>query len=219
MEEVFSVTEQDRARMKAYGLDPEKLRGCSVRTYYFGEQVITEGQPIDHIFLVTDGKAKVGTMAPNGKNLILCFYVCRGLLGDLELCSDTSLGNSTVTALIQFRCVAIPTDCNRDYLFGNLAFIRTAAFELSKKLRQHTEGIVANTFYPAEIRLCRYILDAADKLWFRDIMTDVACSVGVSYRHLYRMMGTLCREGILEKTASGYRICKPDVLAERCRAQ
>ena len=78
---------------------------------------------------------------------------------------------------------------------------------------------MANTFYPAEIRLCRYILDAADKLWFRDIMTDVACSVGVSYRHLYRMMGTLCREGILDKTASGYRICKPDVLAERCRAQ
>ena len=78
--------------------------------------------------------------------------------------------------------------------------------------------MIENTLYTAEMRLCRYILDASDGDRFRDVMMDVAYSIGVSYRHLYRMMGVLCRDGILQKNQTGYRICDRARLQERGRS-
>ena len=78
-----------------------------------------------------------------------------------------------------------------------------------------TEQTVENTLYTAEIRLCRYILAASDNSLVRDIMTDVSYSVGISYRHLYRMMSVLCNDGVLEKTNQGYQICDMEQLKKR----
>lgn len=93
------------------------------------------------------------------------------------------------------------------YLDSNLAFTRIAAAALADKLLQRSGNVVENTLYTAQTRLCRYIFDTASGDHFRDVMTNVTYSIDISYRHLYRMMGQLCRENILEKDTSGYRIC------------
>ena len=116
-----------------------------------------------------------------------------------------------------FRCITIPTDRNKAYLLGNPAFTCIAASQLAKKLMRSTEQTVENTLYTAEIRLCRYILAASDNSLFRDVMTDVSYSVGISYRHLYRMMNGLCSDGVLEKTGEGYRICDMEQLKKRAQ--
>lgn len=66
--------------------------------------------------------------------------------------------------------------------------------------------VMKNTPGSSCTRIRSYIIGAEERGVFRDIMTDTAASVGTSYRHLYRMMGELCTEGILEKRPSGYRI-------------
>ena len=50
--------------------------------------------------------------------------------------------------------------------------------------------------------------------------TEVAQSVGISYRHVFRILGELCREGILERTKSGFRIRDRERLRQRsCEAE
>lgn len=66
--------------------------------------------------------------------------------------------------------------------------------------------VMKNTPGSFRTRIRSYILGAEERGIFRDIMTDTAASVGTNYRHLYRMMGELCSEGILEKRPTGYRI-------------
>jgi CRP-like cAMP-binding protein len=215
MKETFTITPHDTALIQQYGLAPEKLQNCSVRSYSFGERIISEGRPNGLLFIITGGKAKVGVTAPNGKNIVLCFYISKGLLGEVELFSDTSAASTTVTAMNELRCIVIPTDRNKAYLLGNPAFTRIAASQLSEKLMQSTDKTVENTLYTAEIRLCRYIFAAANNALFRDVMTDVSYSIGTSYRHLYRMIGALCKDRILEKTNEGYRICNMEQLKER----
>lgn len=217
MKEIFELTEMEAAVIRRYGLSPEKLCGCSARTYAFGETVLSEGLQNDWLFLVVSRKAKVGAAAPNGKNLILYFYISDGLIGEAELFSDMPVGSTSVTALENFRCIAVPTEPNREYLTGNPAFTRSAAAELAQKLIRSTDRVVEATLYSSEVRLCRYILAASQGRCFRDIMTDVAYSIGISYRHLYRTIGTLCRDGILEKTDAGYRICDLKELNRRSR--
>lgn len=206
MKESNILEKRDLMILQQYGLDKNKLYNCSIRTYYFSERVITEGIRCENLIIVTDGKAKVGTMTPNGKNLILCFYISSGILGDLELMIDSGLGSSTVTALNDLRCICIPVEENKQYLLNNLQFIRIVCKELAEKLQKDVDTTVIHTLYSGQTRLCRYILEASHDRWFRDIMSDVAYSIGISYRHLYRMIGKLCDDGILEKTDKGYYI-------------
>lgn len=200
--------------IRKYGLEPEKLKNCIVCSYDFGDLVVKEDREIDYLFLIIEGRAKVGVAAPNGKNLIICFYISDGLIGEVEYYSNTNIGCTTVTALGKLDCVAIPAAENRSYLNNNLEFSRIAATALADKLARQTINVVENTLYSAKTRLCRYILDVSVNNYFRDIMMDVAYSVGVSYRHLYRMMSQLCDEGIIEKDVVGYHICKLDKLKE-----
>ncbi len=219
MKETNEISEKEISVMERYGLSFEALQDCSLLSYSFGENVISEGAANEKLLIVTDGRAKVGVIGPNGKNLVLCFYVSEGLLGEAELFSDMAVGSTSVTALENFCCIAIPIEGNREYLNGNLGFSRTAAAELAKKLLRSTQNIMESTLYSSEVRLCRYILAASEGGYFRDIMTDVAYSVGISYRHLYRTIGTLCKNGILKKTTSGYRICDPEELKKRSKQQ
>lgn len=145
---------------------------------------------------------------------VICFYISDGLIGEAEYYSNTNIGCTTVTAFGKLSCVAIPVAENRAYLNNNLEFSRIAAATLADKLVKQTINAVENTLYSAKTRLCRYILDVSVNNYFRDIMMDVAYSVGVSYRHLYRMMSQLCDEGIMEKDVVGYHICKLDKLKE-----
>lgn len=214
MKETFLITARESALMSRYGLDAAKLLQCSVRRYDFGECIIAAGAPNEYIFIVISGRAKVSLTAPNGKGMVLCFYASDGLIGEAELYSGSAADTTTVTALEDFQCIAVPVRRNTEYLNSSLAFTRSAAAEIAKKL-QLTDNVVENTLYTSDVRLCRYILAAANGMYFRDIMTEVAASVGVSYRHLYRMMGALCRDGILKKTGTGYRICSMEGLAQR----
>lgn len=218
MKEHFNLTPQNAALLHRYGLDAGRLRGCSVREYSFGERIVTVGLPLAHLFVVTAGKAKVGITAPNGRNLIMCFYVSDGLIGEAEFFAGADTGNTTVVALGDFHCIAVPVAQNSDCLNRSLEFARSAAAELSKKLA-NSDTVAAAALYPAEVRLCRYILGAADGGAFRDIMTDVACSVGISYRHLYRTLGHLCADGILKKSPSGYHIENFEALRSRALAE
>lgn len=217
MKEIFALEEMDRMAMRRYGLAPEQLTGCSVCSYSFGEKIISEGKSSGKLFIVTHGKAKVGITAPNGKALVLCFYLSDGLIGELEMFCETEADTTSVTAVGTLRCISIPIANNFEYLDNNLAFTKMAAFELAKKLLRSSTSVAESTLYAAETRLCRYILAASDCSYFRDIMTDVAYSIGTSYRHLYRMMGVLCKEGILEKSDAGYRIIDVDCLEKRAQ--
>ena len=211
MKETQALSPQDIAILHQHGLDAQALHGCTVREYAFGERVVTEGMPLDYLFAVTAGKVKVGITAPNGKNLIMCFYVSDGLIGEAEFFAGCTPANTTVVALGPFRCVAVPVPRNRDWLAHSLPFAHTAA-ALAQKLHV-ADSAVAAALYPAEVRLSRYILGAAESGVFRDVMTDVACSVGISYRHLYRTLAALCADGVLEK------ILDPNALQARALAE
>ena len=54
---------------------------------------------------------------------------------------------------------------------------------------------------------------------FRDVMQDIASSIGVSYHRLYRMLAALCTDGIPQKASSGYRILNAEALAARAQSQ
>ena len=206
-----------RARLKTYGLeypeDREKETPVCLK-FSAGECIFREGEPISWFGIVLSGSAKVCQTANNGKNLVLCYYASDGTLGDIEFMMDEKLADCTVVAMTEFECIAIPRT-EWPELRNNLVFLNYVGRELAGKLVRSSDNLVSAVLYTGEERLCAYILQASHHQVFSDVLTDVSCSVGMSYRHMFRLLGELCEEGILEKKSSGYRIMDMNRLMER----
>ncbi|MDD3411644.1 MAG: helix-turn-helix domain-containing protein, partial [Eubacteriales bacterium] len=144
--------------------------------------------------------------------LILCYYVSSGILGDVELMLPDRTATSTVIALSPFRCVCVPFRQNAARLTQNIGFMNHVAAGLSQKLVVSSGSYAASALNTAEERLCAYILAAARDGLFTEVLSEVAQSVGMSYRHLFRVIGRLCGEGVLQRTDGGFRILDPTLL-------
>ncbi len=201
--------------LNAYDLNPDLLSGCRLHRYFSGETIFRQGCALETLLFVIRGTAKVCLNARNGRNLILCYYASEGMLGDVEFATGESAATTTVIAVTDFLCAAVPLLENAELLKGNLAFMNRVAEGLSRKLLRSCDAHVASALYTSEQRICSYILMARQNGWFREYLTDAAQTVGVSYRHVLRIMNALCEAGILGKTDSGYKIENMKALQNR----
>lgn len=196
-------------------LDYKQLKGISKFEFMEGEVFITAGEPIDYLYFVLHGKAKVIIATENGKHLLPCYYVSKGLIGDIEFMTGQREAFSSMQAVTNFVCIAIPKKENEALLKDNLIFVNFVAKGLSYKLMQSNIYSAMNLLHSLEERLCAYIAQASYQGIFCEKLTDVALWLGTSYRHLLRSLDKLCQEGILEKQKGGYRILDEKVLAQK----
>lgn len=201
-----------------YGLQSLFPDACTCMLFHPGEAVTREGMPITWLSVIISGKAKICSTAPNGKNLVLCYYVSDGLIGDLELMTGLTTATTTVVAITDFECISVSLYPHRAFLKSNAVFLNRLGNELAIKLLRSSDSFVSFALYSGEERLCSYILQTSHHNIFSDILTDVSCSVGMSYRHMFRLLNQLCEEAILEKRESGYHILDRDALIRRSQA-
>lgn len=214
--ERFELTKRQLQKLKEYGLEDfpvEELKGLK---FSAGEMFIREGMDVEYLLVALRGKAKVCRASIDGKELVLSYYVSEGILGDVELLADDRRAKNYVIAATDFYCIALPLNSNRKALMDNHQFIICMGRELANKLNRSDERYFATALYSAEKRLCSYILQAEKDNQFNVVLTEVAATVGISYRHLHRLMHQLCEEGILKKSGSrGYEIADRSGLVNR----
>lgn len=207
--EKSSLGPEHVTKLTAYGISPDH---AFCVTYRSGETILKEGMPIEHLLVVIDGTAKVCASAANGRDLLLCYYVSDGILGDVELMTGVYEATTTIIAITGFQCIALPLRMYSSDLKDNTAFLNYAGKELALKLLHSSHNYICTALHSGEERLCAYILQASHSRVFSETLTDVACLIGISYRHLFRILNQLCDNGVLEKAANGYRIVDEDGL-------
>lgn len=200
--------EKDMKKLRAYGIDPHALKNLVRITFRPGEVILRQGEEMDSFYVVAGGRAKVCQSASNGESLILCYYISSGVIGDAELMEDQPVASTTLVALTDFVCLGIPYAGNMTYLRGNLAFMSAICRELSKKLLRASDNLVTNVMCPAKERLTAYIRENSYNSIFAGNLSDAACSLGISYRHLLRLLNELCEDGILKRRKNGFCISR-----------
>lgn len=209
------IQQEDREILSQYALDASVLIDCQLSTFDAGETIFHQDRPMDCLYLVVRGTAKICTNARNGKNLILCYYVSQEILGDIELALGNYQAASTAIAVSEFSCIGIPFVQNCAYLKQNIDFMNIISRSLSTKLLASSNSYTAAALHTSEERLCSYILLSEHNGRFTDVLVDVAQSVGMSYRHIFRIINKLCKEGIMEKTEGGFRILNRELLKKK----
>ena len=198
-----------------YALDWLDLSSAVLLKYERCEWILLAEQEISYVYILLSGKAKVCMSDESGRNLLLCYYVSEGIMGDVELMMGRKEAISSVQAVSPVTCIGLPLHVYAEAMLAHLPFVLRAAKGLSLKLHASVSNTTEIILRPFETRLCEYLLQSAQNGVFSERLIDVAEQLGVSYRHLLRSLKVLCEEGLLEKRPDGYHLLNEARLREK----
>lgn len=211
--EVFNKEYLNRLDQYALGgMDHQAL--CLLR-FEPGETVLTEGSRMEHIMIVVQGMAKVGTSTSSGKEILLSYYISEGILGDIELTTGSCYATTNVVALDHFTCIGLPYAKCAQQLNENLNFVNLIAAQLAYKLLRISRNSTITALNSVEERLCAFLIEYSKGTLFSLTLSDTARSIGSSYRQLLRVISKLCQERVLQKEHNGYRILDMQKISQK----
>ena len=198
-----------------YGLDWIDPGAAVLLRFDRCEWMLRAEQEISYLYILLSGKAKVCMSDESGRNLLLCYYVSEGMMGDIELLMGRSEAISSVQAVSPVVCIGLPLSVYAPALLSHLPFVLRAAKGLAIKLHDSVANTTEIILRPFESRLCEYLLQTAQNGVFSERLIDVAELLGVSYRHLLRSLKALSEEALLEKKPDGYHLLNEAKLREK----
>jgi len=169
------------------------------------EHIYKTNDKIDYFYFLVEGRAKVYILLSNGKSLLLMFCNPLRILGDVEIL-DSNIANCNLQALKQCLCIGISFEKIRKYAIDDPVFLKYMCRSLGEKLTKNTLSSSINLLYPLENRLASYILattpereDSNNESILTQKLTEIAELLGTSYRHLIRVINSLCDKGMIKK--------------------
>lgn len=201
-------------------LDERALARCSLVEFSDGKQVLAAGKRLESVLVITKGAAQICSLSAEGRLVTVAEAEPPQLLGDIEYFSDEASLHSA-DARGRLQAVSIPLSVLERTCQGSLAFYRPICANLVKKVRRTSYEHSRALLYPARVRLARWLIGHAGGSGVAIVKgVDVADELGVTPRHLSRLIGELVREGVLERIAPRhYAIRRPALLEELAYSQ
>lgn len=188
-------TDYFRGSVKAYTLLTE---------YVTGEYILKQDAPPSCLYLMISGRCSISILLANGKSVILQTLKAPCLIGEMELIRPVS--SFTVQSLEQCRLLAIPLDQCKYFLLNDPYFLRAVCFDLIGKERTESLKLIHAFGYPLENRLAHFILENCQGNRFYIKKVHIAESLGVSYRHVEKVISDFVRKQYLSKEKLIYTI-------------
>ena len=185
-----------------------------MKLYLFNknEYICKEGEVLDNMFFLVEGKAKVCKNLENGRSILLSFYTPIKIIGDVEFVRSP-IADCSVQAIKDTYCIGIKFDIVRNKLIKDCKFLLNICTYLGEKISISSTNSSINLLYPLENRLASYMIAYINtddynnkKFVFKESYNEIADLLGTSYRHLNRILNKLCNEGILKKDGKEYII-------------
>lgn len=192
--------------LKKFGMETISTKALQLYQFEPGEIILQEGSPINACYLIVKGEAKVYISSENGKSMLMSCTIQEGFIGEMELLTHSFHSYSRYVAETVFQCIHIPYSDITYVMQDNPVFLNFLIKNLSSKLYVSMQCFLHRVHYSAEERLSSHILRYSRNGYFSSVLSDVSLSLGISYRHLFRLLDQFCLEGLLEKTPQGYKI-------------
>ncbi|WP_142312305.1 Crp/Fnr family transcriptional regulator [Bacillus wiedmannii] len=171
-----------------------------------GELICNIDDAMDRLYFVVKGKVKVYTITPEGKKLILRFINPLAVVGDIELIQD-SKAHHVVEACSDVIVISISHAVIRSKLLHDPIFMNFLLENIANTLKISTRFTALNLLYPVELRVASYLLsistDSNGTMYKKDLdatsISSIADFIGVSYRHVIRVLQKFYKEKLIEK--------------------
>ena len=193
--------------------DPCDLSHIFIAEFERGEYVTRAGVQPSFLFLFLTGRAQVLPVSKDGKQALLDYLGPGEVCGDLELLLDLREIKKSYYDVKMFRAgkaVAIPSKYVQQVLTSRAGFLLYICTKTMEKLDVSSRGLSRSLVYDAKSRVLGYIDEcrAGEDGVIAFKPTEVALKLGISYRHMCRILDELKLEGAVEKVPGGLKILK-----------
>lgn len=189
-----------------------------------GDVLFAEGDPGDHLYVIAEGKIKLGQTAADGRETLIAVLGAGDLLGELSL-FDPGPRTATAVALVETTVLALGHDDLKPWLTGrpDLAIELLAA--LAVRLRRANEAMADLVFSDVPGRVAKALLDLGAKfgqpsagglIVTHDLtQEELAQLVGASRETVNKALGDFSARGWVKLESKSVTITDPVRLEQR----
>ena len=152
-----------------------------------GDILFHEGDPGDRLFVIGEGKVKLGRTSPDGRENLLAILGPGAMFGELSL-FDPGPRTATATAVAETQVVAFSSDQLREYLQTRPSASVTLLAALARRLRRTNENLADLVFTDVPGRVAKALLDLAHRFG-RPVDEGVMVSHDLTQEELAQLVG------------------------------
>lgn len=178
-----------------------------------GEYVTRAGVQPACLFIFLTGRAQVLPLSKDGKQALLDYLNPGEVCGDLELLLNIAEIKRSYYDVKMFqagKAIAIPSRYVQQVLTSRAQFLLYICTKTMEKLDVSSRGLSKSLVYDAKSRTLGYIdecqIGNGNVIAFKP--TEVALKLGISYRHMCRILDELVSEGVVERVPGGLKKLK-----------
>jgi CRP/FNR family cyclic AMP-dependent transcriptional regulator len=127
-----------------------------------GEVLFQEGEPGDRMYVIMDGKVKLGQTSSDGRETLLGVLGPGEMFGELSL-FDPGLRTSTATALTDAVVLGMGHDQLGPWLAGRPEVASSLLQALARRLRRTNEAMADLVFSDVPGRVAKALMDLGEK--------------------------------------------------------
>lgn len=184
-----------------------------------GENLMTEGNAINGLYCIRDGKCKMTKLNTNGKEQIIKYVKGGDILGHRSILSDEPAGLN-VTALEDMHVCFIPKGDILDTIKENSHFSLNLMKNISHQLNEANTSISQMAQKPVKDRLAETILKleeifGVDNEGCIDIVLtreEIANTIGTATESAIRLLSNLKKDGVIDLIGKKIKILNNSIL-------
>jgi CRP/FNR family cyclic AMP-dependent transcriptional regulator len=188
--------------------------------------IFSEGETGDRMYVVLDGKVKLGQTSPDGRESLLAVLGPGEVFGELSL-FDPGPRTATATAITDTVVVGLGHGDLRPWLTGRPEVAEALLQALAQRLRRTNEALADLVFSDVPGRVAKQLLDLADKfgqpgpdgvLVHHDLtQEELAQLVGASRETVNKALADFTQRGWIEVDQRQVLLIDMERLARRAR--
>lgn len=127
-----------------------------------GQELFHEGEPGDHLYLILEGKVKLGHGSPDGRESLMAVLGPGEMFGELSL-FDPGLRTSTATALTDATVLGLGNEQLMPLLEGRPEVAAALLQALARRLRRTNEAMADLVFSDVPGRVAKALMELGEK--------------------------------------------------------
>ncbi|GGK58760.1 MULTISPECIES: Crp/Fnr family transcriptional regulator [Flavobacteriaceae] len=184
-----------------------------------GENLMTEGNTINGLYCIKDGKGKLTKLNTNGKEQIIKFIKGGDILGHRSLLSEELVGLNAI-ALEDMHVCFIPKGDILDTIKDNNQFSLNLMKNISHQLNEANTLISQMAQKPVKDRLAETLLHLEDVFGldnegFIDVILtreEIANTIGTATESAIRLLSNLKKDGVIDLHGKRIKISNKSAL-------
>jgi CRP-like cAMP-binding protein len=191
-----------------------------------GHVIFSEGEQGDRLYIIANGKVKIGRKSPDGRENLLAVFGPSDMFGELSI-FDPGPRTSSATTITEVRAYTMDRTALREWIAKRPDIAEQLLRVIARRLRRTNNSLADLIFTDVPGRVAKALLQLARQFGSQEsgllrvthdlTQEEIAQLVGASRETVNKALADFAQRGWLRLEGKSVLILEPERLARRAR--